>query len=98
MDLHIHTVGERASRTVLDAVELAEKELGDDFRVRVTCAHLEIQDDADLDRFAKLGVYACFTPYWHFGDPDEAAPWLGRERAAKQYRCKTLWDSGAVVT
>ena len=68
MDLHVHTVGERASRLVLDGVELARKELGDSFRVRVTCAHLEIQDDADLDRFAKLGVIANFTPWWHSAD------------------------------
>ena len=98
MDLHVHTVGERASRLVLDGVELARKELGDSFRVRVTCAHLEIQDDADLDRFAKLGVIANFTPWWHAGDPSLLAPLLGMERASKMFRCKTLWDSGALVT
>ena len=49
LDLHLHTVGERASRTVLDGVEMAKKEMGDDLHVRVTCAHLEIQDDDDLE-------------------------------------------------
>ena len=97
LDLHTHCVGERASRVVLDAVELARKELGDDFRVRVTCAHLEIQDDADLPRFAELGVIANFTPWWHSDDPALNEPILG-ERAYKQLRCKTLWDSGALVT
>ena len=97
LDLHLHTVGERASRTVLDGVEMARKEMGDKLKVRVTCAHLEIQDDADLDRFAKLGVFANFTPHWHSGDPTFAASWLGMERACKQFRCKTLWDSGATV-
>jgi hypothetical protein len=62
LDLHLHTVGERASRTVMDGVELAKKELGDKLKVRVTCAHLEIEDDADLGRFAELGVIANFTP------------------------------------
>ncbi len=98
MDFHAHTVGERASRIVLDAVELAKKELGDSFRVRVTCAHLEIQDDADMDRFAKLGVIANFTPWWHAGDPKLLSPLLGMERASKMFRCKTIWDSGALVT
>ncbi|OON86548.1 hypothetical protein BXO88_07265 [Oribacterium sp. C9] len=97
LDLHLHTVGERASRTVLDGVELARKEMGDDLHVRVTCAHLEIQDDADLDRFAKLGVFANFTPHWHAGDTSVSATWLGEERSRKQFRCKTLWDSGALV-
>ena len=63
LDFHAHTVGERSSRTVLDGVELARKELGDNFHVKVTCAHLEIQDDADMDRFAKLGVTANYTPW-----------------------------------
>lgn len=97
LDLHLHTVGERASRTVLDGYEMAKKELGDKLHVRVTCAHLEIQDDADLDRFAKLGVFANFTPHWHAGDPKDWATWLGEERSKKLFRCRTLWDSGAMV-
>ena len=97
LDLHLHTVGERASRTVLDGYEMAKKEMGDSLKVRVTCAHLEIQDDADLDRFAKLGVIANFTPWWHAGDPKIASSWLGEERARKEFRCKTIWDSGALV-
>ena len=97
LDLHLHTVGERASRTVLDGYEMAKKELGDSLKVRVTCAHLEIQDDADLDRFAKLGVIANFTPHWHAGETAFSATWLGEERSKKQFRCKTVWDSGALV-
>jgi len=81
----------------LDGVELARKELGDSFHVRVTCAHLEIQDDADLDRFAKLGVFANYTPWWHADDPSISAVWLGEERARKQFRCRTVWDTGAMV-
>ena len=102
LDFHAHTVGEQASRAVLDGVELARKELGDRFRVRVTCAHLEIQDDADMNRFAELGVNANYTAWWHAGciggNPYEI--WcgiLGEERANKMYRCKTLWDTGANV-
>ena len=99
LDLHVHTVGERASRTVLDGVELARKELGDAFRVKVTCAHLEVQNDADLDRFAKLGVIANFTPVWHTGyTDDDLSIMLGEKRAVNMYRSKTIWNSGALVT
>ena len=98
LDLHLHTVGERASRVVLDGVELARKALGDSFHVKVTCAHLEVQDDADLNRFAELGVIANYTPWWHGGDINSVIPLLGEERAAKAFRCKTLWNSGALVT
>ena len=97
LDLHLHTVGERASRTVMDGYEMAKKEMGDSLKVRVTCAHLEIEDDADLDRFAELGIIANFTPHWHAGDPSFSATWLGEERSKKQFRCKTVWDTGALV-
>ncbi|MBQ7264597.1 MAG: amidohydrolase family protein [Firmicutes bacterium] len=97
LDLHLHTVGERASRTVMDGYEMAKKELGDSLKVRVTCAHLEIEDDADLGRFAELGIIANFTPHWHAGNTKESSKWLGEERAAKQFRCKTVWDTGALV-
>jgi len=103
LDLHVHTVGEAASRVVLDGVELAKKELGDKYRVKVTSAHLWVQDDADLDRFAKLGVTANFTPWWHGGNggsnPIEYWPdFIGEKRAHSMFRCKTIWDSGALVT
>ena len=97
LDLHLHTVGERASRTVLDGVEMARKEMGDKLHVRVTCAHLEVQCDDDLERFAKLGVFANYTPHWHSGDTSVSATWLGEERSKKQFRCRTVWDSGATV-
>ncbi len=101
LDLHVHAVGDQASRVVLDGVELARKELGDDFRVKVTACHLESQDDADLDRFAKLGVTANYTPAWHTGYADadvKLADLLGEQRAVKMYRSKSVWDSGALVT
>ena len=102
-DLHLHTVGEGASRTVLDSVEMVRNELGDSYRVKVTCAHLEIQDDEDLNRFVQLSVFADFTPWWHAGNTggvphDTWLKLLGEKRADKMYRCKTLWDSGALVT
>jgi predicted amidohydrolase YtcJ len=103
LDFHVHTVGEASSRVVLDGVELAKRELGDDFKVKVTCAHLWVQDDADLSRFAELGVTANFSPWWHSGNiggnPRETwAQLIGEKRADAMWRCKTLWDTGALVT
>ncbi|MBR1872514.1 MAG: amidohydrolase family protein [Bacteroidales bacterium] len=98
LDLHMHTVGSAASRVALDAVEIARKELGDKFTMKVTCAHLEVQADEDMGRFAKLGVIANYTPWWHASDPQELTPLLGYERARKMFRCRTMWDSGALVT
>ena len=98
LDFHAHTVGEASSRLVLDAVEQVKKELGDDFRIKVVSAHLQIQDSADLNRFAPLGVIANFTPWWHCDDTEVYTKLFGEERGRKLYRCKSVWDSGALVT
>ncbi|MBO5535239.1 MAG: amidohydrolase family protein, partial [Clostridia bacterium] len=103
LDLHLHTVGDNASRIVLDAVEMVKKELKDSFRIKVTCAHLEVQADEDIPRFAELGVFANYTPHWHAGltGGDAVQTWtplLGEKRATHMYRCKSVWDTGAVVT
>ena len=103
LDLHVHTVGEAASRVILDGVEMAKKELGEKYHVKVTCAHLWVQDDADMNRFTQLGVTANFTPWWHGGNIggnpiDLYTALLGEKRAHSMYRCKTLWNSGALVT
>jgi predicted amidohydrolase YtcJ len=98
LDLHAHTVGEASSRLVLDAVEQVKKEMGDDFRIKVVSAHLQIQDPSDLNRFAPLGVIANFTPWWHCDDTEVYTKLFGEERGRKLYRCKSVWDSGALVT
>lgn len=39
-----------------------------------------------------------YTPWWHAGYVEDNFALLGEERAAKMFRCKTVWDSGALVT
>ena len=48
--------------------ELAQKELGDAYRTKVTAAHLELVHKDDISRFAKLGVNANYSVWWHYGD------------------------------
>ena len=101
-NLHLHTVGEGGARTVLDAVEIARNELGDNLKTKVTSAHLEIVNDADISRFAELGVNANYTAWWHYGDcaggtREGAVALLGEERADQLYRCKSVYNTGANV-
>ena len=101
-DLHTHCVAEGSVKTVLDAVEVVKKELGDDFRVKVTIAHNEVVRDEDIPRYQELGVFVNFTPWWHSGccvsgGHKQAVKFLGK-RADRMYRCKSVWDTGATVT
>ena len=98
-DLHVHTIGDLAVRTVLDAVEAAQAATKGNFYPRVTIAHLEIIDPADLLRIKELGVTANFTPWWHGGFDDASMDRaLGKERIERRYPVKSLFDLGAIVT
>ena len=99
MDLHVHVVGDRGVRTILDAVEAAGNTVDGALYPRVTISHLDIIDPADYSRIKELGVTANYTPWWHgvnFNDPVSYA--LGPERYARTLILKPLFDLGAVVT
>ena len=98
IDLHLHTVGDRAVRTALDAVEAAHAELGGAPNVRVTLCHLEIIDAADFDRFSELNIFSNFSPQWHGGHIQGAELTLGRERYNRMFTVQPLLDRDVSVT
>ncbi len=98
IDLHLHTVGDRATRSALDAVESVRGKLERPLRIQVTLCHLELIADEDFPRFRELGVAANYTPQWHGGWIDGSQYTLGQERFDRMYRAQPLIDDGAVVT
>jgi len=92
IDLHLHTVGDAAIRTALDAVEAAHAELGQEPDIHITLCHLEIIDEADFDRFRKLNIYSNFSPQWHGGHIQGAQLTLGQERYDRMFSAQPLLD------
>ncbi|MEV2250387.1 amidohydrolase [Streptomyces sp. NPDC050147] len=95
-----HAIGDAAVRHVLDAVEKAGATGSHGVRHRVE--HIETVPDDTLRRFAELGVVASMQPTHccDFTRADHTDNWsrrLGEERAARAWRCRDLWDSGATV-
>ncbi|WP_160152288.1 amidohydrolase [Microbulbifer sp. ALW1] len=95
LDLHMHVVGDRATRLALDAYEAAKHEDWD--YPQLTLCHLELVDDADIPRFRELGVIANFTPHW-FGDLYQGAASSLGERNTHKMRARSFIESGATVT
>ncbi|MFF4302894.1 amidohydrolase [Streptomyces sp. NPDC001601] len=94
---HFHALGDRAVRDALDAVEAARAANGmSDTRPHL--AHLQVVHPADVPRFARLGATANIQALWAAHEPqmDELTiPFLGPERAARQYPFGSLLRSGA---
>jgi predicted amidohydrolase YtcJ len=100
LQIHIHAIGDAAVRQALDAIEYAVETNGPRDR-RPVIAHVQLVDDADLERFAKLGVIPCMQPLWAQMDALMTVltiPRLGVERADKQYRMRSLDESGASLS
>ncbi|WP_374009307.1 amidohydrolase [Leifsonia sp. LS-T14] len=96
--LHLHAIGDAATRTALDVFEEVERTNGPRDR-RPVIAHVQVVDPADLPRFARLGVIANFEPLWAQLDPMMVAltiPRLGAERERLQYPIRTLLESSSV--
>lgn len=98
-DLHLHTVGDRAVRIGLDALESASIATAGQLNTRLAVSHLDIIDPADYPRFRQLGVTAQYTPSWFgtsFDDPVKVA--LGDARYARTLIVRPLFDDGANVS
>ncbi len=99
LDVHVHSIGDRTTRIALDAIEAAIAVNPARDR-RHTIAHLELVDDADLLRFARLGVIAQFSANWMAADPGNTGTTLqrcGEDRYRKIYRPRTLADDGVTI-
>jgi predicted amidohydrolase YtcJ len=95
--VHMHAIGDRAVREALDAAEAARRANGaNDNRHHI--AHLQVMHPGDVPRFAALGVTANVQALWAAHEPqmDELTiPFIGPERAARQYLFGDLLRSGA---
>lgn len=98
--IHVHSIGDAATRQTLDSFEYAQAENGDkDYRNVIT--HNQLVTDEDIVRFGELDIIASLQPYWAFKEPywwevvDQ--PLLGTERAESEYPMQSFIDAGALL-
>jgi predicted amidohydrolase YtcJ len=93
----VHGTGDRGIRTALDGFQAARKVHGDrDTRHQIV--HVECLDEADVPRFATLGVVACMQP--RHCAPDVVHEWranVGPDRERYAWAMRSLADSGATL-
>lgn len=97
---HIHAIGDAGVRNALDAMEAAGLRNPTRDR-RWVIAHTQLVDQADLSRFAELGIIGNFEPYWSKWDAwqyELSEPRLGTERTNRQFQTATLLKAGAPVS
>ena len=103
----IHAIGDRANRTVLDAIENARRErrtaeqAGTAMLARPVLPHriehAQHLAASDVPRFEKLSVVASMQPVHATSDYQVAERLLGAQRCAWSYAWRPLQDTGAVL-
>lgn len=97
--IHIHAIGDRATRDALDNFQAAlERNGGRDLRHTIT--HLEAIDPADVPRFGRLGVIASMSLQWARRDAylvTGTAGYVDDALYDRLFPAAELWNSGAVI-
>jgi predicted amidohydrolase YtcJ len=96
--IHVHSIGDAATRITLDGFAYARQQNEvRDSRHMVT--HLQLVNPADVARFAELNAIAVPQPYWFVVDTyyTQAVEYVGQARADRQYPMKSFFDKGVVV-
>ncbi len=95
--VHVHAIGDRAVREALDAFEAARaSNVVSPGRHHI--AHIQVVHGDDIPRFAELSVTANMQALWAAHEPqmdDLTIPFLGPQRAARQYPFGALLQAGA---
>ncbi|MCE1179360.1 MAG: amidohydrolase [Micrococcales bacterium] len=97
---HIHTIGDRAARVALDAVDHAAETNGPRDR-RAVLAHVQLVDAADHERFHRQGTIANAEPLWAQLDDLMTVltqPRLGPDRSEAQYQFATMQSHGTALS
>ncbi|HFU7055717.1 TPA: amidohydrolase [Bacillus cereus] len=94
----IHTIGDGGVRESLNAIEAAKKEGANQ---PYTLTHVEMVEDSDIKRFAKLGVSADFQVGHDFAeDPKQswASTYFSDQQMKRIMPLGRIWKTGANVS
>lgn len=94
----IHTIGDAGVRESLNAIEAAKKEGANQ---PYTLTHVEMVEDSDIDRFAKLGISADFQVGHDFTeDPKQswASTYFTNQQMKRIMPLGRIWKTGANVS
>jgi predicted amidohydrolase YtcJ len=92
----IHAIGDKANSWVLDAYEAAQRSNGRR-QSRHRIEHTQVLCDADISRFAPLGVIASMQPTHCITDKRFAEKRIGRQRCRGAYAWQRLLDADAMI-
>ena len=98
MQIHVHSIGNAATRIALDGLSYARNKNGTR-DARPILAHLQFVNSSDISRLAQLGAIAVPSPFWFVIDIfyQQAVAYIGKALADRQYPMLSFFNNGTVV-
>ncbi len=97
--IHVHAIGDLATRAGLDGMAAARASNGE-WPSLHQIAHIQFIEPADISRFRDLGVMANVQPLWarqEISIDEMSLPVVGPERSRWIYAFRSLLDAGATM-
>ncbi|MCE1245987.1 MAG: amidohydrolase [Firmicutes bacterium] len=95
IDIHLHTIGDKAVSEALEAAAVLRA--AGCKNTRITLAHVQSARDEDMKKFRETGVFVNTTGSWFFDYP-VALQYINQDVYKKQFRFKHLAEQGVIVT
>ncbi|WP_170833182.1 amidohydrolase [Microbulbifer marinus] len=99
MQVQVHAIGDAATKMALDAFAHS-RDINGPADQRNGIAHLQVVDTGDLDLFEQTKTIAIVQPFWFVKERyyrDLELPYLGPERAGREFPMKSLFERGITV-
>jgi hypothetical protein len=99
MNVHVHSIGDGATRAWIDAFSQAQTETGN-FDMRNALAHLQEVTPEDVKRMGEYNVMAVCGIMWAIKHPAgfaQEVAYVGKEKSYRAYPVKSIMDAGGVV-
>jgi predicted amidohydrolase YtcJ len=99
LQIHVHAIGDGATRMALNAFRAAMKQNGSrDSRHQIT--HLVFVDPTDIPQFAELGILGIPQPIWFMKEEtswNRILEFVGNERASRLFPMKSFIETGTTM-
>lgn len=99
MNVHVHSIGDAATKAWVDAIAQAQASTGD-YDMRNALAHLQAVSREDIKRIADNNIIAVVGIMWLEAEPgfiEQEIMYIGEEKAIHAYPAGDLAEQGAVV-
>ena len=99
MNVHVHSIGDGATKAWIDAIAEAQSETGN-FDMRNALAHLQEVTPEDVKRMGEYNIMAVCGIMWAIKDPTgfaQEVAYVGEEKSYNAYPVKSIMDGGGVV-